>query len=125
MADTEELILSRLSGYAGLIALIGSRIYPLTIPQECSLPALTYMVISDPPEHAMGNDADISTMRMQISCLADSYKSAKAVYAQVKAALSRYRAGTIKDIFLETPMDDFEPETSVFQIIVDFTIYHS
>lgn len=121
----ESLIYNRLSNYGGLTALIGIRIYPLMIPQEQSLPSVTYFIVSNIPEHAMGNDADIVTVRLQVSSWSTSYKMAKAVAAQVKAALSRYRSSPILDIFLDNEMDQFESDVEEYVVISDFIVFYS
>jgi hypothetical protein len=120
----EDVLYTRLSGYGGLTALVSTRIYPLLLPQDCPLPAIAYFKVSSVPAHAMGSDGDILTDRFQISCYAGSYKAVKALVVQVKACLSRYRAGTIKDILYDGEIDFFEPETLEYHIPVDFIIYH-
>jgi hypothetical protein len=116
-------IYSRLSTYAGLIALVGMRIYPLTIPDKEPLPAVTYFIVSDVPEHAMGADADIETIRLQISCWADDYDAAKAIEVQVKTALSRYRGGNIKDCFFDNSLDLYDGNEDIYHIPIDFIVF--
>ena len=50
----EAEIYSRLSGYANLINLVGTKIYPLMVPDNIELPYVTYFKVSDIPEYAMG-----------------------------------------------------------------------
>ncbi len=83
--SVESEIYTRLSTYAGLTALVVAKIYPLQLPQDIELPALTYFKVSDVPEHAMGADANIKTTRIQVSCWAETYGEAKALELQVKA----------------------------------------
>ena len=116
-------IYSRLSGYAGFIALVGTKIYPSTTPDNTELPYVTYSRISDTPEHAMGSDADIKTVRMQVGCWSETFSECKSIETQVKAALSRYRAGNIKDCLLDGSMDLFDPE-EVYHIPIDFIVFY-
>jgi hypothetical protein len=109
----------------GLTALVGTKIYPLTVPQDIELPYVSYFIVSDVPEHAMGTDAEIETVRLQVSCWADTYDVAKAIEVQVRAALSRYRSGNIKDIFFENSLDLYDGEEGVYHVPCDFIIFYS
>lgn len=120
----ESDIYTRLINHSGVIGIVASRIYPLTLPQNTAYPALTYFKVSDVPEHAMGADADIKTTRIQVSCWADTYNVAKALEAQVKLALSRYRSGYIKDCFLEGSIDLYDSGEGIYQIPVDFIVFY-
>jgi hypothetical protein len=84
---------------------------------------VTFFVVSDVPEHAMGADADISTIRIQVSCWADTYDEAKAIEVQVKAALSRYRGGNIQDCLFDNSLDLYDPE-GIFHIPIDFIVFY-
>jgi hypothetical protein len=123
--SVQEDVYSRLSTYADLIAVVGTSIYPHTVPQPIDLPALVYFVVSDVPEYAMMMDADFKTIRLQISCLAESYSKTKEMETQVKAALNRYRVGNIKDCFLESTIDLEEELEFGFHTAIDFIIYYS
>ena len=122
--SVESDLYTRLSTYGNLIALVSLKIYPLTLPQDIELPALTYFKVSDIPEHAMGSDADIKTVRMQVSCWADTYKVVKAIEVQVKAALSRYRSGNIQDCFLDGSLDLYDSEVDIFHVPIDFLVFY-
>lgn len=117
-------IYSRLSTYAGLIALVDIKIYPLTVPQDIDLPYVSFFIVSDVPEHAMGADADIETIRVQISCWAYTFDEAKALEVQVKLALSRYRGGNILDVFVDSSLDLYDGEEGIYHIPIDFIIFH-
>ena len=73
----------------------------------------------------MGADADIRTIRLQVSCWADTYDEAKAIEVQVKAALSRYRSGNLKEIFIDSSLDLYDGEEDVYHVPVDFTVFYS
>ena len=117
-------IYARLSAYAGLTALVSTKIYPLTMPQDIELPYVTYSIISDVPEHAMGADPNIRTIRIQVSCWADTYDEAKAIEVQVKAALSRYRSGNFKDVFFDSSLDLYDGEEGVYHVPCDFLVFY-
>ncbi len=126
-ATVEDAVFSRLTAFAGLTALIVSRIYPVRIPQNPTYPLASYQKISDVPEHAMGADAGVRRARVQVSAWAPAYSDAKDVAVQVILALSRFRgtiAGiTIQEIFFENEVDlGFDLDAQVHQIADDFTV---
>jgi len=129
--SVESDVFTRLSGYANLTTLLGGldphghvKIYALTMGQDTELPALTYFKVSDIPEHAMGGDAHVKTVRVQVSCWADTYGVAKALEVQVKAALSRYQSGNIQDCFLDGSIDLYDPEVDAYHVPVDFIVFY-
>ena len=126
----EQALYSYLSGVAGLTALVSTRIYPLMMPQDVTLPAVTYQRISGPRVHTMGTDPGLESPRFQLSSWASSYSSVKAVAEQVRLALQDY-AGTmggaggvvVQRAFLEGDQDFYEPDTLIYQVASDFIIW--
>ena len=127
MGTIDSALFSRLSGHAGLKALVSSRIYPPPAPQNAAYPLVTYQEIDRQPIHVMGGTAGVVHIRCQIDCWAETLAAAKAVAAQVAAALDNY-SGTsdgivIKNSFLESgqssPYDDSE---GLHRYIQDFLI---
>jgi hypothetical protein len=125
-----EALFSRLSGYAGLTALVGARIYPRLLPQNPTYPAVTYDRISAERQSAMGSDSGLVSGRWQVSSWGKTYTDARDIAEQVRKALQRYRgtsSGTvIQDIFIESE-NDLPPELvdgeAVFQIASDFIVW--
>ena len=128
----EGAIFARLSGFAGLTALVVSRIYPELAPQSPTSPFLTYSRISTAPrESAMGTDAGLVLPRFQVSSWADgegAFETARAVAEQVRAALQRFRgtlASTeILDSFLDHERHIYDGELQLHQVAMDFLIWH-
>ena len=86
----DEAIYSRLSGYAGLSALVSDRIYPGEIPQGDDLPAVTMQLISTYQPKASGTNPTLSRPRWRMRSWGETMASAKGVAVQVKAALGDY-----------------------------------
>ncbi len=127
----EEALYSYLSGHAGLTNLVGTRIYPLVMPQNISLPAATFSKVSGPRVHAMQKDAGMAYPRFQVSCWGITYKSTKEVAAQVRAALQDFKgtmggAGgvVVGGVFIQDENDLYEPGTHVYHVALDFIIWH-
>jgi hypothetical protein len=127
MGTIDSALFSRLSGFAGLKALVSTRVYPPPAPQNAAYPLVTYQEIDRQPIHVMGRTAGVVHIRYQVDSWAETLAEAKAVAAQVEAALDNW-AGTsanvvVKNSFLESgqssPYDDAE---GVHRYIQDFLI---
>ncbi|MGY3091083.1 hypothetical protein ACVWYF_004147 [Hymenobacter sp. UYAg731] len=82
------LLFSLLSQAAPVAALVGTRIYPLRIPQEQPRPAITYQLISRVPDGSAICALD-DIARVQLSLFADTYGEIEALAATVRGALHR------------------------------------
>lgn len=132
MPELEQALYTRLSGFAGLTALVSTRIYPLVLPQNPTLPAVTYQRIDGLREEGIAGSHGLAHPRIQIDAWASSYTSAKAVAVQVRSAL--YRLGwtedsvTVLDAFIEDDRDFYEPSVrdggSIFRTSQDYIIWH-
>lgn len=123
----EEGLYSYLSTYPGLVPLIGTRIYPLLLPQDPVLPAVTYQRISTPRMHAFERSF-LPHPRFQFDCWATTFPAARAVAEQVKLALDVYMgamgAETVQASILDGDRDIYEAEAKIFHSIVDAIIWH-
>ena len=121
----EADIFSRLSGYAGLSALVSSRIYPNVLLQNATLPAVTYRRVSSERPPVMGADTGIVRARFQFDIWATSYSGMVAAKEQLRAAFQRYN-GTAAVVILETfilmDVDLYEDETRTHHGVVDVEI---
>ena len=122
----ETEIYSRLSGFAGLTALVGQQIYPLILPQDGALPAVVFHVISEPRISNFGQDTGDVHARVQVTCFGEKAAgqgSVLAVKQQVRLALQRYSGGNIQDCFVEGGGSAYESESKIFTVMLDFLIW--
>jgi len=132
--SVESEIYTRLTTFAGLMALISDRVYPNLLPQEPTYPAISYRRVTADRPHAMGVDAGVVFARFQFDVWDEDdeagdagYDSAKAVAEQVRLALQRWRttADTIvQDTLFLTEQDLYEDELKVHHIAMDFQIIY-
>lgn len=118
----------RLGGYTGLTALVSTRIYAVRLPQNVTLPAVSFQVISAPRFSNFGADTGDVRYRIQVDCWTSAPHGASggpdAVAAQVRAALQRYNGGSIQDVFIEDERDGgFDDEADLFRSILEFTVW--
>lgn len=106
----------RLTGYAGVSALVSTRVYPLQLPQRPTYEAISYQRISNGPQN--GSTA-IRESRWQISAWAETYSEAHALAVQVKLAMEEWTDDGIKMAYVVNELDDYDDEVKVYRIIVD------
>jgi len=128
----EEALFAYLKSYAGLVSLVGTRIYPLVLPQNPTLPAVTYFKVSRVGGRAMSSPTPrYIRVRFQFSCWSTSYGGVKGVAEQIKAALQDYHGlmggthgVTVLDADVANEQDIYEPDTGIYHLPVDVFIYH-
>lgn len=131
-----EALYYRLSNYAGLIALTGTRIYPNVAPQDAALPRVTYWTVGTVPNHAMSGDIDELETHLQIDVWAVSQSDCDTVTAQVKLALRDY-SGTITSgadtlvidwIYYQNELDivaeDDIKRRTLYHKAIEFTVWY-
>jgi hypothetical protein len=120
----ESEVYSRLSGFAGLTALVSTRIYPLRLPQDTTLPAVTFTRLSASRLSAMGSDPGLVRARVQYDAWTEgsgAFDGARAIAEQIRAALQRWRttSGTIvQDSFLESEVELYEADVSTVHVVL-------
>lgn len=91
MPSVEEALIAYLLTVTAVTDLIGAgadmRLYPQVIPQDKSLPAVAYQVISDVPERSQAGFSHLSHARVQLTIKADGYSATKAVQQALFDAL--------------------------------------
>lgn len=128
----EDAIYTHLAANAGVAALVGTRIYPILMPESPTYPAVVYRFLSEITYPAMGADTGITHRRMQVDCWADTRTGAQQLGDAVTSALSRfmgtvsYTGGStvISDIYRDGVMDLFDEHSRRFQRAVDFIVMY-
>lgn len=86
MADFASALFARLTGDAGVTAIVGTKVFWNIVPQNTQLPYIRMQTISDPrPEHLKGLDAARVT-RVQVDCFAAKYGTAREMSEKVITA---------------------------------------
>lgn len=134
MSAVEIGLVSYLKAYAGLTALVSTRVYPFMIPQGATLPCVTYQRIDTPRYLAHGDAGATGTLarpRFQLNAWAATLSEAMAVAYQLRAALNGKtgsigtspNAVTVRAILVDNEMQDYEPETELFRVITDYLVW--
>lgn len=124
----DDALKAHLIADVALVALVGSRVYPLTLAQQSTLPAVTYRRVTVWPEHDRSSKrADIARTRYQVECYGATYDSARSVATALKDALAMLTQASdpaISHALVQSEFDDFEPEPGRWRAIVDVYVYH-
>ena len=121
-------IFAHMTAHPGLAALIADRCYPMTLPQDPTLPAVTYQRIGTISLYSHDGNTGLYHARWQFSCWSLTYTEggtgAFDVAQQVQEALNLWAASHDKEpAFLENALDLYDPETQIYHIPVDATIW--
>lgn len=130
MASITEDLQTFLLTQTGLTALVGQQIYPQTLPQNTTFPAISYEVTNDTPNHTMGSEAaNPRKPLITYNVWAETYKEAKQVSAQLHTALEDKTGGlatrTLQWILFENEYDIYESDTEIHHIVVDFVVWYT
>jgi hypothetical protein len=118
---------TRLKTYAGLTALIGTRVYGGdNAPDGVSRPYCVYSQVSAGRKYTHSGYAGIQRPRMQVNCYADTYEEAKEVAAQVTAAMESWPAANVQvgAAFQDNEVDLYDNETGLYVVPVDFILWY-
>lgn len=86
----EQALHGRLTGYAGLAALVGARVMPAPLPEGVVLPAVGYQLVSDLPNVTLTGADGFYAARYQVTVWAMTRLAAVTVAKQVRAALNNW-----------------------------------
>lgn len=126
--SVEKAIKALLDADSGVGAECGDRIYPSLLPEDETLPAISYFRVSTVRDPKMGADSIVVQSRIQVDCHASSYSGAKDLRDAVRSAVQRY-SGTsggvvVQQIFIEGERDDFEPKNKTHTVSLDLRVFY-
>lgn len=84
----EEGIRYILANNSAVKAVVGARIYPASLPQGATYPALTYQIITEDDQNTVADVGDLKWSRVQVDSWAGTYAAAKSLADLVNAALN-------------------------------------
>lgn len=121
----EEALRAHLIAHPGLSALVGSRVYPVQVPQNVTLPAITYQRISTvPTQHR--NQPVHGRVRMQLDGWTTSYGSAVELRIQMRAAMETFQrdsAPRVDAALLQDDRDLREPDSDRWRVSMDYFLF--
>jgi len=128
----EQAIYTRITTFAGLSSLIGTRIYPNQFPKGVSYPAIRYFTVDDPSvaQTHDGGPEGLASPRYQFDIYDTTPNGAKLVRDQLKFCLEGY-SGTVAGVIIQGVLKangrsfPFEDEVGLFRESLDFFFWHT
>lgn len=116
-----------------LSSLIDDRIFIIKLPQTITIPAITYQRVSNARPQTLDQDeTGLSMPRFQFDIYAEDYSTAKSIMIALRNSLLGFRGefGTldkiaVQGILFEHEQDDYEPETELYRLTVDYRIMYA
>lgn len=121
----EEVLRSKLLAASAVAALVGSRVYPVVLPQAPTWPSITYQRVSTTDSHRHEETARTPVEAwIQFDCWADTARGARQLALVVKAAINgkRWLAEGIHGVLHRTSRDLFEDSVRVYRVRTDFMV---
>ncbi len=128
-----KAVYNQLSNNATIVAVVGERIYPLSIPQGESLPAIVYQVISEEHDNHVDGSGGLAHATVQISCYATSYAAARNLAETIRVAITgdrgTYASIEVTGCLLESDLDIYHPpadasDVGVYQIANSYSYWY-
>lgn len=110
-SDIETALYSRLTGDAGVFAIIGARMFPHRVPQQSNqFPCIVYDRTSGEHIRSLAGSSGAAWPRYQLQCWALSYSEAKALGEAVRSALDGF-SGTVGTVVINSCLLEDDSDT--------------
>lgn len=124
----EQQLFEHLSTHPGLSALVGDRVYPLQLPQEAALPAVTFMRVSTAVvQHRSSQAPTYSRARFQLDGWTGNFDASTALRRQLYLAMGAFVQLTSPRVdvaLLAGDRDILEAEPERWRCTLDYMISH-
>ena len=127
----DQALTEYLQGYAGLVAIVGGRVYALIAPDDPLTPYVVFRRVSTPREHTQSGAAGMAQPRFQIECWGETKLVCVQAIEQVRFALDGFKGQmgvtypvTVGDAYCEGDNDDYDHATRLYGAMVDVRIRH-
>lgn len=127
----ESALRTHILGDTDITNLVGQRMYPVKLPQDPTMPAISYFRVSGIRHKSYGGPSGLAGPRIQIDAWAgepSGYKTAKELADLIRKRLDGFSGllGTdrIWGAFLENDTDMYEDETKLHRVSQDYFVWY-
>ena len=136
LADVRKAIYSRLTDDAAIIAVAGSRVYPVRLKQGEKRASIVYQRISAVGDMTMQGPVSLAQTRFQIDCWSDSADEATSLANLVKESLNGFQGQIgvggnspvdrvrIQGIFFDSEREFYDDSNGMFRVSRDYIVWH-
>lgn len=115
---------------AGIAAVVGTRVYPIKIPQGVNAASIVYTRVSGRGDYHMAGPSGLAMPRFQIDAWAPTGDAATALAALIKARIDGFRgvmgsgpaAVTVQGVFLLDEREDYDDTVKLHRMSRDYAI---
>jgi hypothetical protein len=123
----EAGIFGLLSGIPAITAICGLRIYPLLLPTDGTVPAISWEIMSEEAQPTM-DTGGVRTAHLKFICWGTTYGSAVQLRSALVSALNMSRVVLSTGLLVQNikylkSEDDFDHDALQYAAIVDFVFY--
>lgn len=125
----EKALFQKLSTTSAITAIVGSRIFPVFLPEKTVLPAIVFLRVSTTGAAISHTKSSGKlTSNFEVGCYGKDIQVAKNLAKLVRSALSGF-SGTVAGIVIhraevENEFDDYDFETGLYTVPVEVSLTH-
>jgi hypothetical protein len=116
---------------AQIAAILGTRVYPLILPQGPTLPAATYFKVSGEDQISNSGSQDYGWARYQIDAWATTFTAAQTLADLIRSRLHGFNGAvtsgsdswSFQGIFAMTVRDFYESDPKQYRVSRDFMVW--
>lgn len=128
MSTISTSLYAYLAAQSTVTDIVSTRIYPVTLPQNPTLPCITYMVVTTPVIHTMEGRSAPKTI-FQLDCWAETALGAHTLADAVETVLDNYSgtmnsADVVSGSLLINRQDIYEEDVENYRVSLDFSLIH-
>lgn len=135
MVDVRPGLRAYLLADGAIAALVGTRVYPVILPQGVTATSIVYSRISGQGDHHMQGASGLSRPRIQIDCWSLSADHAASLALAVKERIDGFRgampwgasspqdSAEVLAIFFESERDDYDPDSKLYRVSHDYLVW--
>ncbi len=118
--SVKETAYSTLANDSAVAALVATRIYPVNLPQDCTLPAVKYQLIGGIRDFFIDGPSRSGRARIRFDCWGATSDAAWGLYEAVRDAVD----GLTAAYPVMAPVEFYDAEGQAYRVSVDYSIYH-
>ena len=120
-----DLVYSRLSTYQAIIDVVEDRIYPVTLPEQPTYPAIIYEETAG--QSANTGDGYLQKATLRAMACADNYDESKAIGEIILIALRGYKRTDSTPLLIsmqdEFRQDLYLPDIGIYGDVIEFSAW--
>lgn len=127
----EEAQQTHLEADSGVGAIAGDRGYPWPIPEGATYPAWAYQRVSGPREQNHDGASGMARARIQYTCTANTYGTAKGLANAIRSSLDGYKGVlggvggvTVEQCWIDNEYDGYNQSSERKTVRLDVMFYY-